>query len=89
MKQLVLHVAYGFNGESIASMTTAQMIRAFHIANEHLPTITTKSQTAIKQNMARIADEISDRTDRARGGAKIRLEVQLIVMQTIIKKLYA
>jgi hypothetical protein len=89
MSQTVLNVAYGMNGSKIPSMTNKQLISAFFMASENLPSINTDDQGAISHNMALIADEMSDRVDQAKGQHRIRLEVHLMVMREIVKKLYA
>lgn len=88
MRQIVQHVAYGFNGGSIPTMTDKQLISAFFFASENIPSIDEYNRQPIIANMGKIADEISDRTDAAKGQRKIKLTVHLIVMQTIIKDLY-
>lgn len=89
MKQVVQHVAYGMNSQSIPKMTDRQLIAAFFQADTNLPSISKEYHGNIRHNMALIADEMSDRTDSAKGQKRKRLFVHLVVMQEIVKKLYA
>ena len=89
MTQIIQHVAYGMNSEDIPKMTNKQLISAFFQAETNLPSIKPEYRQGIRHNMAMIGDEMSDRVDRTRGKqARIRLEVHLMCMQEIIKKLY-
>lgn len=85
MKQLVQHVAYGFNGEMIPSMTSKQLISAFFAASDNLKSIKADKQAAIRANMGRIGDEMSDRVDASKGQRRINLDVHLMAMRTILK----
>ncbi len=89
MKQVILHVAYGMNSDEIPNMTDNQLLGAFMMADEMLPSIKPEFHKNIIHNMDLIADETSDRADRAKGRKHVRLMVNLIVMQTITKKRFA
>lgn len=89
MKQALLHVAYGMNSNEIPKMTDNQLLGAFMMADDNLPSILPEYHKGIIHNMDLIADETSDRADRSKGRKHVRLMVNLIVMQTIIKKIYA
>lgn len=89
MIQIVLHVAYGMNGDSIPKMSTKQLIAAFFMADTNLPSIKPEYRSNIRHNMALIADEMSDRLDRSMGKHnRIHIEVHLMTMKVIVKKLY-
>lgn len=89
MAQIVLHVAYGMNSDGIAAMSTKQLIAAFFMADTNMPSIKPEYRKNIRHNMALIADEMSERLDRAIGKRnKIRIEVPLMCMQVVVKKLY-
>jgi hypothetical protein len=89
MTQIVQHVAYGMNSDSISSMTTKQLVAALFMADTNIPSIKPEYRKAIRHNMALIADEMSERVYRAKGKqARIRLEVPFMCMQIIVKKLY-
>lgn len=89
MTQIVLHVAYGMNSDAITGMSTRQLIAAFFMADTNMPSIKSDCRKNIRHNMALIADEMSDRLDRAKGKQnRIRIEVPLMCMQVVVKKLY-
>jgi hypothetical protein len=87
MKQIVLHVAYGMNSDSIPSMSNNQLVAAFFMADKNMPSIRPDCRKNIRHNMALIADEMSDRLDKAKRN-RVRIEVPLMCMKVIVKRLY-
>lgn len=87
MASKVLNVAYGMNGGDIGSMSERELLAAFFMADNNLPSVQVEHRAPIIANMRRLVNSLERMGWSARGQRKIRLETHLMVMQAITEKL--